>query len=900
MAIFSPPKLPRGPLIGRILAHYEIQSELGRGGMGEVYLARDTKLARDVALKVIPEVFVRDSQRLHRFAREAKMLAALNHPNIAAVYGLEEDGERIALVMELVQGETLAERIDRGRIPFEEVARIAVELARAVEYAHEKGIVHRDLKPANVMLDAEGHVKVLDFGLAKALEEEQTPEELANSPTLTAAATQAGIILGTAAYMSPEQAAGTTVDRRADIWSYGAVLSEMLSGRAQFRGETVSHTLAAVLKDDPDWEQFPSDVPPRILELLRRCLEKDPRRRLQSIGEARVLWESYLADPESFQGPGETATNPITRGSTVRRILPWSIAALAIAAAGFFYFGGRTGASPAVTPQRFTIRVDGITDFIADQTSPPAISPDGRLIAYGMTDDEGVYGLWIRPIDDFEAHPLAGTSGARFVFWAPDGRHLGFFQGGRLRRVEVSTGRSQSIGPEKAFFARGASWTSKGQILFSPNTNSGIWAIDADGGVARQVTQLDPEIADASHRWPCALPDGEHFLFLMWSNDADALVEHGGVYVGSVDGSTKPRRIVTDASRPVYSQSGHLLVIQERSLVAIPFDADEQEVTGEGFVVADGVLMNRNNGYAAFSESDNGTLVFARGLGSIPNSSFFWSDRRGELQDTPVGPGVIFRDLRLSPDAMRAVTTSPGPSGDPEVWILDLVRGVRSRLTPSAPYTFDRPVWSPSGDRVVYSCAKSGTWDLYVRHADGSGREEVLIESPVDKIAMDWKGDRILYWRDNVESGGSSICTYDVSTGESVIVLEYPGNPEASFSPDGQYMIYDATESGRSQVIVQQIEGGARWQVSTDGGRLAHWSDDGSEIVYLDPHRRVMAVDVVHEDSGLRLGHPQELFQIVQNVIAWDVTGDHQRFLLATRPELESEPLYVVLNWNGS
>jgi Tol biopolymer transport system component len=673
-----------------------------------------------------------------------------------------------------------------------------------------------------------------------------------------------------------------------------------LTGRQQFSGETASHTMASVLKDEPDWDHFPTHIPPRVVELLRRCLHKHPKQRLQAIGEARVVWESYIANPQSFEVSAKTATDRVTQSTNRAQLLPWLITVLALSALAFVYIRGRAAPPIQKMSQRLAIPIGGETNFIENQASPPVISPDGRLIAYGMVDEQGVDQLWIRPIDSFDARPLEGTTGARYAFWSPDSRQLGFFLGGRLRRIEVATGRSQMIGGERAFLARGASWTSNDQILFAPNSNTGIWIVDAAGGDARQLTTPDSNIADSSHRWPYALPDGEHFLFLVWTNDAEALVEHGGVYLGSIDGSSEPRRIVSDASSVNYTTSGHLLVMQESNLVAIPFDADRQEITGDAFIVADGVLMNRNNGYASFSASEEGTLVFARGVGSIPSSSYVWADRSGELSDTAVKAGAMFSYIRLSPGATRAATTVPGPTGDPEVWILDLVRGVRSRLTPSAPYTFERPIWSPSGDRILYVSAKTGTWDLYTRNADGSGSEEPFLQSEFDKVAQDWNGSRVLYWIEDPGYAGSLFAIHDISTGKSTTIFEHKGSaPRPRFSPDGNYIFYDTTEDGRSEVVIHQIDGGARWQVSTNGGRFAHWRDDGREIVYLDPQRRVMTVNVSIDDASLTLSQPEELFQIVQNVIAWDVTGDHSRFLLATRPELASAPLHVILNWDA-
>ncbi|NNF05425.1 MAG: protein kinase, partial [Candidatus Eisenbacteria bacterium] len=827
---------------------------------------------------------------------------------IASVYGLEEDGDSMALVMELVEGETLQDRISRGRIPVDEAARIGLELAKAIEFAHEKGIVHRDLKPANVMLDAEGHVKVLDFGLAKALEEEKTPQDLSESPTLTAMATQAGIILGTAAYMSPEQAVGSNIDRRADIWSYGVVLFEMISGRQQFAGETLSHTMAAVLKDEPDWEDLPTHLPSRIVELLRRCLQKDPKQRLQSIGEARVMWENYIADPDSFQVlEAHGAVGSAAPSSTLSRLLPWSIAALALAALAFVYFGSSNTANTTTgtTSQRLTIPLPGTTNFMEYESSPPVISPDGQLIVYGMVDDTGIEQLWIRPIDSFEARPIKNTSGARFPFWSPDSRHVGYFTGKNIRRLEIATGRFQTVGSEVAFVPRGASWTTTDQILFSPSSNSPILMVDAAGGEARPATTLDPNVIDASHRWPHALPDGKHFLFTVWTNDADALAEFGGVYLGVIDGSSAPRRLVPNASSATYATSGHILAMQESDLVAIPFDAKKLEVTGDAFVVADEVLINRNTGYGSFSTSEEGTLVFARGSGNMPDASYLWANREGELTKTPVDAAPMFttyafHHLRLSPDATQAATTFPGPTGDPEVWVLDLIRGVRSRLTPSASYSIERPIWSPAGDRILYVSVKSGTWDLFIRNADGSGEEESFLASEYDKTPLDWQGDQVLYWVDsNVE--GAMLVIYDISTGESNLLYKHTGSdrPRPRFSPDGKYLLYDTIESDRSEVILYQLEGGARWQVSTNGGRYAHMSEDMTEIIYLDLQQRVIAVDVTIDASGVSLGTPRELFQIVENVVAWDLTSDHSRFLLATQPKQVSEPIHVVLNWDA-
>ena len=883
-------------MIGKTLAHYEIVALLGKGGMGEVYRARDTRLNRDVALKVLPAEFARDPQRMGRFAREAQVLAALNHPSIAGIHGLEEDGPIRALAMELVEGETLQARLARGPMSLDECARIGLELAEAIEAAHEKGIVHRDLKPANVMLTAEGKVKVLDFGLAKALEGEPVDADPANSPTLTAAATRAGIILGTAAYMSPEQATGSTCDRRADIWSYGVVLSEMISGRRQFAGETVSHTLASVLKDEPAWDSFRSAAPDRVVRLLRRCLHKDPKRRLQSIGEARVLWEEYLADPASFQttSPGVAAA-PASRA---RPVLPWILTAVALVALALVWFSDRTPTIEDGMTRRLMISIAGTTDFDGTNASPPAISPDGRRIVFGMSGVDGSNRLWLRSIGDFETRPLEGSSGASYPFWSPDGEHLGFFHQGRLRRMEISSGRTQTVGGDGAIFARGADWTDDGHILFAPNSNTGIWIVSADGGEPRQLTHLDPDIVDASHRWPVALPDGDRFLFLWWSNDLESLEQYGGLYLASISGAHSPRRIVPDASSASYANTGHLLVVQDNNLVALPFDVERGEITGTGLVVASGVLMNRNNGQAAFSVSEEGTLVYAPDAGSMPAATLHWSDRSGARTATVIEPMQMFPRLRLSPDAQRAAVSLPGTTAEPSIWVLDLTRGARTRLSPPAPHTYDSPVWSPDGSRVCFVSTERGTWDVVVKNADGSGNLEPLVVSGNDKSSADWVGDRLLYWEGGVGSTGYRFFLHDLTTDEASLIFEAGESIVARFSPDATHVVFHRPESDRNEVFVQNVATGATSQVSTAGGRDPRWSKDGREILFVDLEWNVMSIEVTEDDGGMRLGRPRVLFRMDRSVMAWDPTPDHQRFLIAVQPRPESEPLHVVLGWD--
>ena len=881
---------------GSRLLHYTLTEKIGEGGMGAVWSANDTTLNRDVAIKLLPQIFADSPERLVRFEREAQVLASLNHPNIAAIYGLhQEAGERF-LAMELVEGEDLSKRLQRGPLPVEQALDIGAQMAAGIEAAHEKGVVHRDLKPANVIVNPEGKVKLLDFGLAKALENDPASGDPSLSPTMTSAGTVAGMILGTAAYMSPEQARGKPLDRRTDLWSFGCVLYECLTGMSLFAGETISDSLAAILRKDPDWSKLPGDTPPMVRLLLRRCLARDPAQRLRDAGDARLELEQAIENP-SVEALGFTPTG--SEPAPILRWLPWVLTvAFALVA---FVFALRSGEPVQDTAtQRLMIPVAGTTQ-VGDggNTSPPAVSPDGRSVVFGQIDDDGVDRLWLRPLNRFEGRPLTGTEGARYAFWSPDSRHIGFYLDGRLKRVEVASGRIQPIGGEGAVTPRGASWGAHGQILFTPNSNTGVWIIDAAGGTARQITTPDPDIPDCSHRWPHFLPDGEHFLFLLWTNDFTALEQHGGVYLASISGDTEPVRLVPDASSMAYAPSGHLLVMQEDNLMAVPFDVDDLEVRGEAAVIASGVLFSTNSGHAAFSVSSEGTLIYARGIASIPPATFVWYDRGGIETATPIEPTPLLGDLRLSSNGTRAIALMPSDTGDAAIWVVDLLRGVRTRLTPPAPYAYVTPVLSADGNRVLYVSPESGTWDIYLRNVDGSGDQQPFLLTGQDKVMYDWSrdGNRILF--SPTGGGTSDVWIYDSQTQASEVLIE--GDPTytgARFSPDGRHVTYMSDDSGRMEVFIQAIDGGARAQVSTAGGAAPHWRDDGREIVYLDPDRRMMAVSVDLGANGVTLGTPTFLFTLDRTIVSADAAGDHTRFLFATTDEKDSDPLHVILGWH--
>jgi Tol biopolymer transport system component len=635
--------------------------------------------------------------------------------------------------------------------------------------------------------------------------------------------------------------------------------------------------------------------------MLRRCLARDPNKRLRDAGDARLELEQAIEDPDvEALGLVEATDVPAAQPSPAMRRLPWAVAAVAIAGllATLFLGGGEVDRSDGIS-RHFTVPVPGTTIFDNNEGAPPTVSPDGRWIVYGMIDDQGTHQLWLRPVDSFQAQPLAGTENGSFPFWSPDSKHVGFFYQGRVKRFEVATGRIQTVVDAGSAMPRGASWGTNDLIAYVPHSNTGVWVVQASGGEPRQVTTPDPQIVDGSHRWPNFLSDGEHFLFLLWTNDTEALEEHGGVYVASVSGKDPPVRLLPETSSMKYAPSGHVLVLQETNLLAVPFDANALEIRGEGTIVTDGVLRNSNNGFAAFSVSGEGTLVFARDIGAIPNTSFKWADRNGDVTQTPVEPAPMFDYLELSPDGTRAAVLMPGSTGDEEVWVVDLVRGVRTRLVTPAPWGYHDPVWSEDGRQVLYVSTEAGSWDFYIRNADGSGSQQPFLVDARDKVPYDIHDGRVLLW--SARDGGATTQThlYDPDTGESTIVQENAPAIRAQFSPQGRFFTYHQIESGRREVFVEAIESGARWQVSTSGGNSPRWSDDGREIIYADPEGHIVAVAVTIGDDGVTLDRPVELFRIDASVVAWDATGDHRRFLLAERPQRASEPLHVILDWNA-
>ena len=687
-------------MIGKTLAHYHIAEKIGAGGMGEVYRASDSRLGRDVALKILPEAFAKDPERMARFQREAQVLAQLNHANIAAIYGLEREGETFALALELVEGPTLADRIQSGPMPVREAIPVARQIAEAMESAHESGIVHRDLKPANVKLTPEEKVKVLDFGLAKALEGDRkdgsssaaqdspTISPALTSPVITGALTGANVILGTAAYMSPEQARGKPADKRADIWSLGVVLFEMLTGRMLFRGETVSDTLAAVLRLDPDWDLLPADTPPRVRELLRRCLTRDPALRLRDIGEARIALDAPAEDLPV--GPAAAIRAPR------RDLAPWMIAVAAVLVAAALAWwprdAGREGAalwlSILVPPGD---RIDAGPEF-----DVLALSPDAQSVAY-VARREGTNRLYLRRLDDRTAKPLPGTEDARNPFFSPDGQWVAYFSGPQLLKVSVHGGQPVELAAVSS--DRGGVWTETGEIVFTPNYGSALVRMPDTGGDPRALTVLDSTAAERTHRWPARVPGTEWILFTVGLKGSPGNYDDADIEVVSL--RTGERRKITTGSFARFAPDGHLLVGRAGFLYSVPFDPGAPRPAGSPTPRLEGVLGEPTSGAQFFDIADDGTLAFVPGEANLDASRLAWVELDGRTTFLPHEPAA-YRSMDISPDGSKAlVEIGPGGGDESDIWLLGLEDGTMSRLT------FDQngydPSWTPDGRRFVWT-----------------------------------------------------------------------------------------------------------------------------------------------------------------------------------------------------
>jgi serine/threonine protein kinase/Tol biopolymer transport system component len=870
--------------IGSHVGPYEVTGAIGRGGMGEVYRATDANLKRSVALKVLPESIAADADRLARFQREAEVLAALNHPHIAAIYGLERSAGTIALVMELVEGPTLADRIKTGRIPAAEVLIIARQIAEALEAAHERGIVHRDLKPANIKVRPDDAVKILDFGLAKISDPVGPPSDT-NSTMTSPAMTQAGMILGTAAYMSPEQAKGRAVDRRADVWAFGAVLYEMLTGQRAFAGDDVSDVLASVLAREPDWTRLPADTPV-LNACVRRCLERDPRQRFGDMQSLRLALDG------AFSTAGMATSNVIVPALRARgSFLAWAIAGIATIAAvvlGIAYIRHRA-------PERLVIRSmipppDG-TVFDFDVTAgPAALSPNGASIAFAARSSDGRIRLWVRPLDG-EPRPIEGTDDASFPFWSPDSQSIAFYNSpkGRIERVEIAGGAPVAIATAR--FVRGGSWAPDGAILFEGS--GGISEVPSSGGRPQTL------ISKGFPRSPWILPDGRHFLYYS--------VESHQIRVALRDG-TMNAAVAEATSNAIYA-SGRILFLREDTLIAQPFDLARLSVTGSPIAAARGVQMLLGETRGLFSASETGTLIYQD---AAPGSatSLVWFDAAGKRQ-TPIADVGSSRGVRLSPNGESAAMGLIDPEGRLDVWRVELASGRRTRLTFSSDGNLSSfMAWSPDGRSIAYGARRDGGLFVVRRSASG-GAEETLSKVPPEQT-----GDiapRVTAWTTNgvvvYSSRGSagSIWTLPVvaapggSRAATSIVRDPENAQNVRTSPNERWVVYQGGLDAApiSGIFVEAFPTGGHRQQVTDRGSLPLWSADGRSLYYASDNM-LTVVDVTEAEGALRFGPPRALMPvIVGRGYSYDVAKDGRILALVTSEARAARPLRLVQQWTA-
>jgi serine/threonine protein kinase len=878
-------------MIGRTLAHYEITSQLGKGGMGEVYQAKDRKLGRDVAIKVLPEEFAKDTDGVARFQREAKLLASLNHPNIAGIHGLEEDKGTNFLVLELIEGDTLADRIKNSPIPVVEALKLALQIAEALEAAHEKGVIHRDLKPANIKVTPDGKVKVLDFGLAKAFAGEQAELNLSNSPTLSDAATQQGVILGTAAYMSPEQAKGKTVDKRADIWAFGVVLFEMLTGRQLFKGETVSETLAAVLMREPDFSTLPPNLHPRIRLLLERCLEKEPKNRYHDIADVRVDVQKALADPS---GVLVLPTAGVESRTRLRTILPWvAVAGILMAViAGVAVWKLKPPEPPRVSRFYYALPKDQRFSGLASQVLD--VSPGGNQFVFSTSG-----GLYLQQIGELDARFIAGTDDKPIdPFFSPDGQWIGYWSQSdrKLKKISISGGAPVPLAD--VLYYMGAKWLGDNTIAYGTNF-TGVQRISADGGNPERFLKAQTEVAGA----PQPLPDGRSVVFVVQTGGGSQIAVQSMLESGK-------RKLLFAGTDVQYVPTGHLVYTWENRLYAVSFDIDRLETAGRPVSMVEDVRE--------FAVSDSGTLVFIRASGgTVPRAtmmgvgprSLVWVDRAGKEEAINIPHGYYLQPA-ISPNGKYVASTFADPKkNNPNILSWDLIRETLTKLTNDEANN-NSPLWTPDSRRILFSSSREGKQGVYWMAADGTGEIGKLGSAPdrtVTPICLSSDGKTLvtleIYGRNRFGIGTLNM------DGDHTLRSLLPIGVQPRISPDGRWMVYTSGESGQNEIYVRPFPEVKKnkWTISTKGGDSPLWSRDGHELFYRNGDA-VIAVSVENEPT-FNPGKPRILFTgayvgtgLVEGT-PWDISLDGKRFLMLKKVEVpttaEEEPhrINVILNW---
>jgi Tol biopolymer transport system component len=887
---------------GSKLGPFEIQSPLGAGGMGEVYRALDTRLNRTVAIKVLASHLSSSPELKQRMEREARAISALNHPHICHLYDIGSQDGTDYLVMEFLEGETLAERVRKGAMPLNEICKIGIAIAEALAVAHRHGIVHRDLKPGNIMLTP-GGAKLMDFGLAKPLGLPTAASASGSVPSFTAAATlsgpspltpltSAGSIVGTIQYMSPEQIEGKEADARSDIFAFGAVLYEMASGKRPFAGKSQISLASAILESDPEpMSTLKPQTPAAFEHVVTTCLQKDPEERFLAAHDIKLELQWIAAGKASPAAAPTVATSP----STKRERLGWAAAlvaaiVLSAAAAIFFYHpaqSARTLRAVIDPPEKTTLNLTG------DSAGPPVLSPDGASIAFAATGADGKTALWVRPTNALEARALPGTAGAMFPFWSPDSHSLGFFADSKLKTIDLSGGSTQVIC--EAVLGRGAAWGPGDVILFSAGPISPLMRVSASGGTPAPMTTIDAA-QHTSHRWPFFLPDGKHFLYLALNHDPTK-VANDTLFYASLDGREN-RPLFRSLSNAIYAD-GYLLFGRGEQLMAQPFDPASGELSGGPQTVVTGVMNDASTWHMDASASADGLLIFASGASG--DVQLVWMDRSTKQISAIADKLTDLQSAVISPQGDRVALQINASETD--IWVLDLARGVRTRLT-FGPVANTAPVWSPDGMWVVYESPRDGHFNLYRKHSDGSGAEELVISDERQILPSDWSRDgKLLIYSRPTSASGPVRQTWSLpleGDRKASLAVERGGN--AKLSPDGRWLAYQSGESGVAQVYVVAFGGGqGKWQVSANGGGMPRWSKDGKELYYLDPAYSLFAVPIQAAGSALQFGAPQTLVNnwTVLGTFFYDVSPDGKKILLDRVPQQVSQSMTAVTNFTA-